>query len=94
MAYLKRLLLNNNFPTFVLAFADRYMKKKLCYTTPKFEEVLIDAVTSLACGSEDNASKPGDNPVTPIGEGSGAQGASSFESTQEDDSGIKENPFR
>lgn len=92
--YLKRLLLNNNFPTFVLAFADRYMKKKLCYTTPKFEEVLIDAVTSLACGSEDNASKPGDNPVTPIGEGSGAQGASSFESTTVDDSGIKENPFR
>jgi hypothetical protein len=87
-------LLNNNFPTFVLAFADRYMKKKLCYTTPKFEEVLIDAVTSLACGSEDIASKPGDNPVTPIGGNSGAQGVSSFESTQEDDSGIKKNPFR
>lgn len=91
---LKRLLLNNNFPTFVLVFADRYMKKKLCYTTPKFEEVLIDAVTSLACGSEDKASKPGDNPVTPIGGNSGAQGASSFESTTVDDSGIKENPFR
>lgn len=94
MAYLKRLLLKNNFPTFVLAFADRYMKKKLCYTTPKFEEVLIDAVTSLICGSEDTASSPRGNPLTPAGGNSGAQGASSFESTQVDDSGIKENPFR
>jgi hypothetical protein len=87
-------LLNNNFPTFVLAFADRYMKKKLCYTTPKFEEVLIDAVTSLACGSEDIASKPGGNPVTPIGGNSGAQGSSTFKSEDTNKSFDEKNPFR
>ncbi|HHU58153.1 MAG TPA: hypothetical protein GXZ39_07645 [Bacteroidales bacterium] len=51
-------------------------------------------MTSLACGSEENPSNPGGNPATPIGGDSGAQGASSFESTTVDDSGIKENPFR
>ena len=58
------------------------------YFRPKIEVVSIDVDISVCMNSttEENQPAPGGHP--------GAQGASSFESTQEDDSGIKENPFR
>lgn len=58
------------------------------YFRPKIEVVSIDVDISVCMNSttDDNQPDPGVHP--------GAPGASSFESTQVDDSGIKENPFR
>lgn len=62
------------------------MSRKRFYNRPQLNEILLDVDISVCMATE----------YTPpeIGDKLGTQGVSSFESTQEDDSGIKENPFR
>lgn len=68
------------------------MVKRKIYARPLIAEFLLDSELSLVMSSEDNPDNPGGEgdpePALPT------QGASSFESTTVDDSGIKENPFR
>lgn len=67
------------------------MKGKKIYSAPTFLEIVLDEEISLLMTSNDTA------PVDPNGPEPASlptQGASSFESTTVDDSGIKENPFR
>lgn len=71
------------------------MVKRKIYARPLIAEFLLDSELSLVMSSENDP-----DPGPPGGEGdpeptsSSTQGASSFESTTVDDSGIKENPFR
>lgn len=67
------------------------MKVKKLYNSPVIVEILLDEEISLFLASEGTPSPPPSD-QEPLGVSS--QGASSFESTNEDDSGIKENPFR
>lgn len=68
------------------------MVKRKIYARPLIAEFLLDSELSLVMSSENNPDNPGGTgdpePALPT------QGASSFESTTVDDSGIKENPFR
>ena len=67
------------------------MKEKKLYISPIIVEIFLDEEISLFLSSENNLkAPPSDQEPLSVG----GQGASSFESTQVDDSGIKENPFR
>lgn len=63
------------------------MSRKRFYNRPQLNEILLDVDISVCMATEYTPPVVGDKP--------GTQGSSSFESTtQVDDSGIKENPFR
>lgn len=70
------------------------MKGKKIYSAPTFLEIVLDEEISLLMTSvmisEESAPVDRGGKVS-LGD---TQGSSSFESTQVDDSGIKENPFR
>lgn len=67
------------------------MKGKKIYSAPTFLEIVLDEEISLLMTSDKTAPVDPNNPE-PVS--LPTQGASSFESTTVDDSGIKENPFR
>ena len=67
------------------------MKGKKLYISPMIVEIFLDEEISLFLSSEGSLTPP---PIDQEPLSVGGQGASSFESTQVDDSGIKENPFR
>lgn len=78
----------NKLANFVL-FETLYMNLRKGYKSPKIEEVDLDVSISILMQTE----------YTPPGgagpfESQGSTEASSLKSTQEDDSGIKENPFK
>ena len=60
------------------------MNERKPYHTPRIEDIKLDVAVSMQMTTKET-------PPTPL---QPPQDASSFESTQEDDSGIKENPFR
>ena len=69
------------------------MVKRKIYARPLIAEFLLDSELSLVMSSETNPGTPG-GPSDAEPASLPTQGASSFESTTVDDSGIKENPFR
>ena len=62
------------------------MNERKPYHTPRIEDIKLDVAVSMQMTSTTK-----ENPPTPP---QPSHDASSFESTQVDDSGIKENPFR
>lgn len=69
------------------------MVKRKIYARPLIAEFLLDSELSLVMSSDNTPDNPGGS-GDPEPVSLPTQGASSFESTTVDDSGIKENPFR